>query len=32
MLLIRWITDHVGTAENCQILYAKFHILFKNIQ
>ena len=32
MLSNRWLKDHVQTAENCQILYAKFHVLFKNIQ
>ena len=29
MLSKRWLKDHVRTAENCQILYAKFHVLFK---
>ena len=32
MLSNRWLKDHVQTAETCQILYAKFHVLFKNIQ
>ena len=32
MLSNRWLKDHVRTAENCQILNAKFHVLFKNIQ
>ena len=32
MLSNRWVKDHVQTADNCQILYAKFHVLFKNIQ
>ena len=27
-----WLKDHVQTSENCQILYAKFHVHFKNIQ
>ena len=31
MLYNCWLKDHVQTAENCQILYAKFCILFKNI-
>ena len=32
LLSNRWFKDHVRTAENYQILYAKFHVLFKNIQ
>ena len=32
MLSNRWFKDHVRTAENYQILYANFHVLFKNIQ
>ena len=32
MLSNRRLKDHVRTAKNCQILYAKFHVLFKNIQ
>ena len=32
MLSNRWLKDHVRTAENYQILYANFHVLFKNIQ
>ena len=32
MLSNRWLKDHIQIAENCQILYAKFHVLFKNIQ
>ena len=32
MLSNRWLKDHVRTAEHCQILYAKFHVLFKSIQ
>ena len=31
MLLNCWLKDHEQTAENCQILYAKFHIPFKNL-
>ena len=27
-----WLKGHVQTADNCQILYTKFHILFKIIQ
>ena len=32
MLSNRWLKNYVRTAENCQILYAKFYVLFKNIQ
>ena len=32
MLSNCWLKDHVQTAENYRILYAKFHVLFKNIQ
>ena len=32
MLSNQWLKDHIQTAENCQILYAKFNVLFKNIQ
>ena len=32
MLSNRWLKDHVRTAENYQILYAMFHVLFKNIR
>ena len=32
MLSNRWLKYQERTAENCQILYAKFHVLFKNIQ
>ena len=32
MLSDRWLKDHVRTAENYQMLYAKFHVLFKNNQ
>ena len=32
MLSNRWLKDHVRIAENYQVLYAKFHVLFKNIQ
>ena len=32
MLSNRWHKDDVRTAKNCQILYPKFHFLFKNIQ
>ena len=32
MLSNRWLKDHVQTAENYKIFYAKFHVLFKNIQ
>ena len=32
LLSNRWFKDHARTAENYQILYAKFHVLFKNIQ
>ena len=32
MLSNRWLKDHIQTAENCEILYVKFHVLFKNIQ
>ena len=28
----RWLKDHVRTAENYPVLYAKFHLIFKNIQ
>ena len=27
-----WLKDHIQTTENYQILYAKLHVLFKNIQ
>ena len=32
MISNHWLKDHIQTAENCQILYVKFHVLFKNIQ
>ena len=32
MLFNRWLKHHVKTAENCQILCAKFRILFGNMQ
>ena len=32
MLSNRWLKNYVRTAENCHILYAKFYVLFKNIQ
>ena len=32
MLSKRWVKDLVRTAENCQILHAKFHVHFMNIQ
>ena len=31
MLSNHWLKDHIQTAENFQILNAKFHVLFKNI-
>ena len=32
MLSNRWLKDHERIAENYQVLYAKFRVLFKNIQ
>ena len=32
MLSNRWLKDHVRIADNYQVLYAKFHVHFKNIQ
>ena len=32
MLSKCWLKDHIQTPEKCQILNAKFHVLFKNIQ
>ena len=32
MLFNRWLKDLEQTVENCQILYGKIHVLFKNIQ
>ena len=32
MLSNRWLKDHARTTENYQILHAKLHVVFKNIQ
>ena len=32
MLCNRWLKDYLQTAENYQILYSKFHVLFKSNQ